>query len=66
MIKPTMSHAVNKEHLNELLVDYYEKRTDELEAALIALSRAYSDWAMNVSNEDESLISRLLDQAETK
>ena len=23
-IKPTMSHAVNKEHLNELLVKYYQ------------------------------------------
>ncbi len=25
MIKPTMSHAVNRSHLNELLVKYYEK-----------------------------------------
>ena len=28
MIKPTMSHAVNKEHLNELLVAYYKVLLD--------------------------------------
>lgn len=39
-------------------------KIDALEKALLALSRAYSDWPMNVSDEDEQLISRLLREAE--
>lgn len=31
MIKPTMSMAVNKEHLNELLLEYYKKKSDMLD-----------------------------------
>ena len=31
MIKPTMSMAVNKEHLNELLLEYYKKKSEVLD-----------------------------------
>lgn len=40
------------------------KRIRDLNKALLALSRAYSDWPMNVSDEDETLISRLINEAE--
>jgi hypothetical protein len=37
MIKPTMSHAANKADLNELLLEYFEKHTKDLEAQVAAL-----------------------------
>lgn len=52
MIKPTMSHAVNKEHLNELLVEYYEKRTGELEAELFNLY--YLEACQNGANHEKA------------
>ncbi len=43
MIKPTMSHAVNKEQLNELLVKYYEHREKQLEECLVAVRNVLDD-----------------------
>ena len=37
MIKPTMSHAANKIHLNELLVEWFQIREKELEEMLVFL-----------------------------
>jgi hypothetical protein len=37
MIKPTMSHALNKADLNELLVKYYEKQNKDLKSQVAAL-----------------------------
>lgn len=33
--------------------------------ALLALSRAFSDWPMHVSDEDEELISKMIKQSES-
>ena len=40
------------------------RRIEDLNKALVALSSAYSDWAMNVSDSDEELITSLLQEAE--
>ena len=45
MIKPTMSHAANKAHLNELLIEYYEKQNKELEYALKSVQGLISEAA---------------------
>jgi hypothetical protein len=45
MIKPTMSHAANKAHLNELLIEYYEKQNKELECALKSVQSLISEAA---------------------
>lgn len=37
-----------------------DKRIRELERAISVLARSNSDWAFNVSNDDEILIDRLL------
>lgn len=48
-IKPTMSHAMNKEHLNELLVKYYQDLVSEYDQNLgtvnMLLQRGDLDWA---------------------
>jgi len=36
-IKPTMSHAINEEHLNRLLVKYYQDLVSEYDANLGAV-----------------------------
>tara|TARA_R110000737_G_scaffold316623_1_gene327000 strand:+ start:510 stop:701 length:192 start_codon:yes stop_codon:yes gene_type:complete len=38
MIKPTMSHALDKNHLNELLVKYYENLVSKYDKNLGAIS----------------------------
>lgn len=40
------------------------RRIEDLNKALIALTSAYSDWPMNVSDSDEELITKMLREAE--
>jgi hypothetical protein len=61
-----MSKYVSMKDLFEDKAKHYQDKCEKLEAALLAISRAYSDWAMNVSDEDERLINELINKAETK
>ncbi len=66
MIKPTMSHAVNKEQLNELLVKYYEKLLREISSRTavksIMVDDGCEDQKMAVLIEDIQDLLELVDQ----
>jgi len=53
MIKPTMSHVLKKEQLNELLVEYYEKLEVELEGRVNELELALTEL-IDVASECDS------------
>ena len=44
----------------QTLNNNHKQRIRELERAVSVLARSNSDWALNVSNDDEFLIDRLL------
>jgi len=52
MIKPTMSMVKDKTHLNELLIDYYQKRNTELYHWLRTLYEASLDYVEYEHNGD--------------
>lgn len=58
-----MDERTNEEKLRDR-IDGLEAKAAELQTALLALSRAYSDWPMNVSDDEERLITRLIRDAE--
>ena len=58
MIKPTMSHAVNKIHLNELLVEWFQIREKELEEMLIFLVKNDSINDISIEKEVVELINK--------
>ena len=56
-IKPTMSHALDKAHLNELLVLWYQDYEKE---SRNALSFAKNNWTHN--EPSESVMNRYFDE----
>jgi hypothetical protein len=62
MIKPTMSHAVNKIHLNELLVEWFQIREKELLGKIGELELKLESTLLDgghYMDKEQAVISRL-------